>query len=329
MPERWLPSIAYPPPQPQGYGFWAPVTSTLNWCEEDYYATPYSAEVVNTFTNLLFMYLAFKGITNCLKHGHDTIFVVTFFGYLIVGSGSFAFHATLKYPMQLVDELSMIYTTCLMFWATFGHKKTKSTQVWLGIALASLALFITLYYHYLQDPLFHQNAYAILTAIVLFRSVYLMERNIRPHYRNRQEEGVKKIMSDAERAVQKRQDERDQEILRTMWTMIAIGLSVFLGGFAIWNLDNIFCSRLRFWRREYLGLPWGILLEGHGWWHLMTGLGAYFYIVWGVWLRHCLNGRQDEFTLDWPHWWSLPQVVSTGGLPSHANGSLKKYKKTI
>ncbi len=58
---------------------------------------------------------------------------------------------------------------------------------------------------------------------------------------------------------------RDVAILRTMWKMIACGLSAVACGFLIWNLDNEFCSTLRSWRRE-IGLPWGILLEGHGWW---------------------------------------------------------------
>ncbi|KAK5006584.1 hypothetical protein LTR28_006324 [Elasticomyces elasticus] len=89
----WLPSIPY---SPAGEGYWSPVTSTLNWCEEDYYATVYAAEIVNTLTNLLFQFLAFKGIFNCLRHGHDTIFLVTFVGYFLVGTGSFLFHATLK-----------------------------------------------------------------------------------------------------------------------------------------------------------------------------------------------------------------------------------------
>ena len=44
--------------------------------------------------------------------------------------------------------------------------------------------------------------------------------------------------------------------------------------------------------------------------HLMTGTGAYFYLIWGIWLRHCLNGRQDEYDLSWPRFWSLPEVVS-------------------
>jgi dihydroceramidase len=58
---------------------------------------------------------------------------------------------------------------------------------------------------------------------------------------------------------------RDQRILRDMWWMIAVGLSIFLGGFGIWALDLKYCSTFRRWRHE-LGLPWGILLEGHGWW---------------------------------------------------------------
>ncbi|GAB7348622.1 hypothetical protein MBLNU459_g6997t1 [Dothideomycetes sp. NU459] len=308
----WLPSITYPPSQD---GYWSPVTSTINWCEEDYYATIYSAEIVNTLTNLLFVWLAFRGIINCVQNDHDRIFLVTFVGYLIVGSGSFLFHSTLTYPMQLVDELSMIYTTCLMFYATFSHKQSGSIRLLLGVFLVCLSIFITGYYHYLQDPAFHQNMYALLTAIVLFRSMYIMEVNIRPTLKAKkqvqsttQKQGV---VTDAQRLEQQRQDKRDVEILRTMWVMIACGLSIFLGGFAIWTLDNEYCSTLRRWRRD-VGLPWGILLEGHGWWHLMTGTGAYFYITWGIWLRHCLNGRQDDFEIRWPSvLTSLPLVVRT------------------
>ena len=64
---------------------------------------------------------------------------------------------------------------------------------------------------------------------------------------------------------QRRMNTRDSDVLRSMWILVAFGLSVFLGGFGIWALDIVFCSTLRQWRR-YMGLPWGILLEGHGWW---------------------------------------------------------------
>lgn len=89
----WLPSVPYPRLKD---GYWQPHTATLDWCEENYYATEYCAEIVNSLTNLLFIYLAFVGMINCYRNKHDRIFFITFFGYLLVGSGSFAFHSTLK-----------------------------------------------------------------------------------------------------------------------------------------------------------------------------------------------------------------------------------------
>jgi len=336
---RWLPAIDYPATKTKE-GFWFPQTSTINWCEEvwptisggfqdplltddmeDYYATIYAAEIVNTLTNLLFIYLGIKGIRNCLKHGHDTVFLVTFLGYLAVGTGSFMFHSTLKYPWQLVDELSMIYTTCLMCYACFSFNQSRKFCQYLATGLAALCIFITVYYHNLQDPTFHQNAYALLTAVVVFRSMYVMEVNIRPSLRSRyghaSPNGEVKITDELKSAENAK---RDEQVLRDMWLMIALGLTIFLGGFGIWTLDNEYCSTIRNWRRN-IGLPWGLFLEGHGWWHLMTGTGAYMSLVWGIWLRHCLNERQDEYELHWPSVFSsLPEIIRSrsGELPKAA-----------
>ena len=38
------------------------------------------------------------------------------------------------------------------------------------------------------------------------------------------------------------------------------GLAIFAGGFAMWNVDNVFCTQLRR-AREMMGV-WGFLLEG-------------------------------------------------------------------
>jgi dihydroceramidase len=163
----------------------------------------------------------------------------------------------------------MIYTTCIMFYATFSHKQTVTYAIVLGIFLLSLSTFITVYYHYLKDPTFHQVVYAILTAIVLLRAMWVMEINIRPSITAKE----KKLREDSnlsleEKAELQRQDVRDLKIVKDMWTMIYYGLGTFLGGFFIWNLDNVFCSRLIGWRRD-IGLPWGIVLEGHGWWYVI------------------------------------------------------------
>lgn len=72
------------------------MSSSSNWCEEDYYATIYAAELINTFTNGLFILLAIKGVMSCLRNDHDRIYLGSYAGYATVGMGSFLFHGTLK-----------------------------------------------------------------------------------------------------------------------------------------------------------------------------------------------------------------------------------------
>lgn len=126
---RQHPIFPYPPSRA---GYWAPITSTLNWCEEvcrvlplgshasgmfgfltpvtlqDYYASFYLAEFVNALTNCLFLWLGVKGILSCRRNGHDSIFQIAFLGYLTVGLGSFLFHATLKCTSQ---KILLVYHT--------------------------------------------------------------------------------------------------------------------------------------------------------------------------------------------------------------------------
>jgi hypothetical protein len=52
------------------------------------------------------------------------------------------------------------------------------------------------------------------------------------------------------------------------------GIAIFAGGFGIWNIDNIFCHQLRT-IRDFLGPVLGMVVQGHGFWHLMTGYGSY------------------------------------------------------
>lgn len=276
----------------------------------------------------MFMYLAYRGITSCRKHGHDTVFSVAYFGYFLVGVGSFMFHTTLKYPWQLFDELNMIYTTCLMVYVGLSYQKAPATQVALAVGLVVFCIFVTAYYHYLQDPTFHQNVYAALTFFIVFKSIYDMEYTLRPSLRRTQEsdrvEKERGSLSVPTKGQQRYENERDMSILKSMWVLVGFGISIFLGGFAIWGFDRVACSQLRVARRE-IGLPWGIVLEGHGWWHLMTGIGAYCYIVWGIWLRHILNGSQEEYKLSWPHVYSLPEIIKMKeGSIRHANSHSKK-----
>ena len=260
----------------------------------------------------MYIWLAYEGVQSCRKHGHDNVFIIGYCGYGFVGLGSFMFHTTLKYPWQLFDELNMIYTTCLMAYASLSYSRPNYIQIILAVFLAIFCGLVTLYYHYLQDPTFHQNVYAALTTFIVSRSIYIMEASLRPTLRkSTEQERIEKENSSIavpSKQEQKYLNDRDLDILKNMWILVGYGLTVFLSGFAIWGLDNVYCSRLHSWRRE-LGLPWGMLLEGHGWWHLLTGVGAYCYIVWGIWLRRVLNGEQEQYKLVWPAFYRLPEIV--------------------
>lgn len=63
---------------------------------QDYSITYYCAELVNTLTNLIFVYLGVKGIRNCLLYSPKPSLILAYLGYLTVSMGSMAFHATLK-----------------------------------------------------------------------------------------------------------------------------------------------------------------------------------------------------------------------------------------
>jgi dihydroceramidase len=134
--------------------------------------------------------------------------------------------------MQLVDELSMINTTLMMYFATFAYGKSKRYSVLIAAFLIGIAITITYVYHYLQEPKFHQNAYAVLTSIVLGRSVYLMETRLRT---------------------------TDEKAVKQLWQLVGWGFFNFGVGFVLWTGDRFFCDHLIAARRA-IGLPWGFLL---------------------------------------------------------------------
>ena len=64
----------------------------------------------------------------------------------------------------------------------------------------------------------------------------------------------------------------------------------------------------------------------------MTGMGGYVLIVWSIWLRHCIDHRQAEYELHWPHIiGTVPSIVRKKPNERLAdvkqNGSLKNRKK--
>jgi len=223
------------------------------------------------------MWLGFKGLKQVITYSHDRAFILAFLGYMVVGLGSMAFHATLKYSMQLADELPMIYTVCITSYIAFSYGKSPKVKALVAAGLTAIACFITVYYLYAKDPVFHQVAYGFITLSSTIRGFYVTEVDVKSALRRR-------VPAEA--------DER----MRQIRTLAISGILMFLAGFFVWNMDNIFCHSLVH-ARNHIKLPWSIVLEGHGWWHILTGL----------------DGKEKEFMLDWTPLRSIPQVVPSQG----------------
>ncbi|TXC10462.1 hypothetical protein FocTR4_00005993 [Fusarium oxysporum f. sp. cubense] len=120
----------------------------------------------------------------------------------------------------------------------------------------------TAYYHYIQDPSFHQNTFSILFLATVFRSLYTMKAILRPTLSNTYANKSRRTsLSDKEALYCPVRI--DQAIIREMRWIVAMGFITCAAGIAAWTLDNLRCGDFVKWRHR-VGLPWGILLEGHG-----------------------------------------------------------------
>ena len=68
-------------------GFWGSVTSTLDWCEENYMVSHYVAEFFNTLSNLPFLIYAIWGFYSVYTSRCEKRFYYAYSGLMLVGLG--------------------------------------------------------------------------------------------------------------------------------------------------------------------------------------------------------------------------------------------------
>ena len=95
------------------WGFWGPVTSTVDWCEVNYEHSRYVCEFFNTVSSVAMLLTGALGLRfhrRCL----EPRFRLAFLLLCLVGIGSIAFHATLRFEFQMLDELPMLYVALVL-----------------------------------------------------------------------------------------------------------------------------------------------------------------------------------------------------------------------
>lgn len=262
---------AVPYPEVPASGFWGTPTSTIDWCEENYVVTKYIAELVNTVTNSAFIALAGYALVNVIRNRHELRFLLVSLGFITVGFGSWMFHMSLLYEYQLLDELPMIYATCVPYWVVYSHGKTRAESTKVALQISAAAITLTVVYLRFRDPTIHQVSYALLNAVVLFKSMSLKNKYV-----------------------------HDEEAKKRFHKLLIRGLIYIGAGYVCWNTDINFCNLWRGVRRS-IGMPYGFLLEGHGWWHLGTGLGVYHYVVYLEYLRLFLLKKEGQYDFKWSY----------------------------
>ncbi|KAJ3353465.1 hypothetical protein HDU83_006747 [Entophlyctis luteolus] len=121
-----------------------PVTSTLDWCEENYVVSRYLAEFWNSTSNAAFiittMILLYSvnyiGVTEMRTY-------LSIYGITLVGVGSFLFHGSLWFQTQMMDELPMIYASCFLVFANlrvFPETNKNNTRLAIGLVTYAVTL---------------------------------------------------------------------------------------------------------------------------------------------------------------------------------------------
>lgn len=250
-------------------GYWGQPTSTLDWCENNYEVSYYIAEFWNTVTNLSMIIPPIWGMCDAYRQGFEKRFVILYLFLLLTGIGSWMFHMTLLYEMQLMDELPMVWGSSYMVYSLYEVRipKNEGSKA-MAVLMGSYSVLVTVVYLQIKDPIFHQMMYGVLVFTLLAMDLHL---NICQYSKA----GVKVFIA---------------------------GFFMYLGGFMLWNVDNLFCSQLTSLRSQYTanGLR-GLaqVTQLHGWWHLLAGYATYLHIL------SCIHHRQrflkDECTFH-PSW---------------------------
>jgi dihydroceramidase len=230
-------------------GFWGKATSTVNWCEADYAVTDYVCEFFNTISSLVISAFGMWGFAHCPPHTEPRV-RLAYVALVVIGLGSAAFHGTLLYGPQLLDELPMLYGASIwLFVLVTAHKefpKNQETLLQLGLTLYSLlATYLVIAFRYSLGAVVLPVAFGVLVAANALQMRRLFYRH------ELRETGLRHVAK--------------------------ASFFYFFLGTVVWVLERPTCAYTE-------------ALHFHSLWHILSGAGGYFLCTFGAGCRALKRG---------------------------------------
>lgn len=124
------------------FNFWGPVTSSIDWCENNYVLSSYIAEFYNTISNIPTIILAIIGLIIALSQGFEKRFTVLHLSNMILAMGGILFHGTLQRVQQQSDETPMVWEMLLYIYILYSpdwhYRSTMPTFLFLYGAIFAI-----------------------------------------------------------------------------------------------------------------------------------------------------------------------------------------------
>lgn len=239
-------------------GIWGPPTASIDWCEQNYAHSAVICEFFNTVSSLAMLAAGAAGL---LLHRRilEPRFRLAFSAVCLVGIGSAAFHASLRFEFQLLDELPMLYSALILVYAILENRRKPRFGPWLWALLLLHAVLVTaltaLSRGTLQFYLFHLS-FGSLEAFCLV-SVFLIDR----------------ASSDP-----------------VMHRLFRWGMGAYALALVAWITDLTACGTLS----ETLPRSGLFNPELHAFWHVLVSVGLYLLVVLLIYERLRVLGRQPR-----------------------------------
>jgi len=242
-------------------GFWGKPTALIDWCEENYVVTTYVAEFWNTVSNLVMIIPPLIFAYQAKRQGLERRYFWLQLTVLLVGIGSWLFHMTLRYGMQITDELPMVFGSCFFIYTLFENcEPSGQTNFPLAIGLFLYSLIAIVVYLFVQNPVFFQTIYGLTVFATIGRALF----------------NIKYLPP-----------------CRKVWYLYFTSSASYLIAFCLWNVDQIFCHDLRNIRVGLANIS-SILApfsQLHALWHLLAAHATYQSIIFNCLARQIYLGR--------------------------------------